>query len=152
MTKYIFDLDKCLYFSNSQNTHKTKKTNIKIKKLLNELKGDKFIFSNATTKYVKYALKSMKIEKVFVDIATKSDFFETKPNKIPYKYVIKKFNIKRLNFTIFFDDKINNLKTAKEFGWYTVLISPENERKYKYIDFQFQNIEIALNFFIMYNT
>ena len=152
MTKYqktyIFDLDKCLYFNTTEN----KRRNKKIKKLLKLLNGTKYIFSNATKKYVNYALKSMNIENEFKRIATKSNFYYVKPDKKSYKYVIKEFNIKRSNPPIFFDDKVKNLKTAKLFGWYTVLISPTYIKNHKYIDLTFHDIETAMNFFIMYNT
>ena len=65
--------------------------------------------------------------------------------------IIKYMNVSvdsmfRGNEIIFFDDQPINLKTAKIFGWTTVLIG--NAPKQGIIDYQFSNINDALNHFI----
>ena len=47
--------------------------------------------------------------------------------------------------TYFFDDLLENLYTAKQFGWITFWIS-SSDQTYDFVDFQFSTIVKALRF------
>lgn len=155
MTNYIFDLDYTLYDSQDVDVTNTKifynsfKDKKFLNKLLKNLKGNKYIFSNGNKAHVDYVVKKMNFNDIFIDIANSDEFEMLKPNTEAYDYVIDKFNIKNDEVTYFFEDTLENLETAKEFGWKTILIDEENKLKKnpKFVDFKFKSVEQALLFF-----
>ena len=155
MTNYIFDLDYTLYDSQDVDVTNTKifynsfKDKKFLNKLLKNLKGNKYIFSNGNKAHVDYVVKKMNFKDIFIDIANSDEFEMLKPNTEAYDYVIDKFNIKNDEVTYFFEDTLENLETAKEFGWKTILIDEENKLKKnpKFVDFKFKSVEQALLFF-----
>lgn len=155
MTNYIFDLDYTLYDSHDVDVTNTKifynsfKDKKFLNKLLKNLNGNKYIFSNGNKAHVDYVVKKMNFKDIFVDIANSDEFEMLKPNTEAYDYVIDKFNIKNNEVTYFFEDTLENLKTAKEYGWKTILIDEEDKMKKnpKFVDFRFKSVEQALLFF-----
>ena len=60
---------------------------------------------------------------------------------------MNKNNIKINDKCVFFDDQYDNIVASKKLGWITVFISSENILS-EYVDFKFNNIHIALNYFL----
>ena len=159
MPNYIFDLDFTLYskYDIDQTTdtkyYKSIGPNIFLNKLLNQLNGNKYIFSNGNKAHVDFILDKMKLKPFFIKIATLDDYpNNSKPDMKAYEYVIGTFNMDS-NKKIFFEDTLENLETAKNLGWTTVFINndglSENEiNTYNYIDYKFSCVEQALLFFI----
>jgi len=54
---------------------------------------------------------------------------------------------KTIRNIVFFDDLKDNLKTAKQFGWTTVLINPNLKEKENFIDYVFPNIYESIIYF-----
>ena len=152
MTNFIFDLDYTLYSTNDvdetsyskfYNSFKRKPF---LNKLLGTLKGNKYIFSNGNKEHVDQVIKKMRMKSVFKGTANSDEYKNSKPYLDAYKYVIKKFKFDFNKPTYFFEDTLENLKTAKKFGWITILISDNFDKKYNYVDYIFPNIEEALIF------
>lgn len=159
MPNYIFDLDFTLYskYDIDQTTdtkyYKSIGPNIFLNKLLSQLNGNKYIFSNGNKSHVDFVLDKMKLKPFFIKIATLDDYpNSSKPDIKAYEYVIGTFNMDSKK-KIFFEDTLENLETAKKLGWTTVFInndslSESKINKYNYIDYKFSCVEQALLFFI----
>ena len=73
-----------------------------------------------------------------------------KPYRIIYDTAIREFKVQPNENVYFFEDQVDNLKTAKnKYNWNTVLITPEKTRKNKHVDYKFDTIEDAVLFFIV---
>ena len=73
-----------------------------------------------------------------------------KPDPEVYEKAIKKFKVVKNETIYFFEDSVENLITAKEFGWNTILIEPNfSGKKPGFIDYAFKTIEEALLFFVV---
>ena len=151
-TKLIFDLDWTLYSENDviDITNTTFYNSFKKKHLLNlllkKLNYNKYIFSNGNESHVMDVLRRMQIKSFFKNIATSDDYNnKLKPNIAPYQFVIEKFNIKKNDNIYFFEDTLENLVTAKQLGWKTVLISKNKSLKRSiFVDLVYNTIEEAL--------
>ena len=100
MPNFIFDLDFTLYSKHDidQTTdtkyYKSIGPNNFLNKLLSQLNGNKYIFSNGNKSHVDFVLYKMKLKPFFLHIATLDDYPDTpKPNIKAYDYVIKTFNM-----------------------------------------------------------
>ena len=150
---WIFDLDNTLYdyIENSNNKFNynyltfDKNKNHKLK----QLKGKRIIFSNGNLLHVMACIRKMKLEKIFHKVSCR-ELHGLKPHVFSYLSLYRIANIQKDDKCFFFDDLIQNLVTAKNFGWITILINPSlNEKDYinnKNIDFYFSNINQALDF------
>ena len=159
MYNYIFDLDFTLYskYNIDQTTdtkyYKSIGPNIFLNKLLNQLNGNKYIFSNGNKSHVDFVLDKMKLNSFFIKIATLDDYpYTPKPHIKAYNYIIETFNMD-LNKKFFFEDTLENLEPAKKLGWVTIYINNDGLKEskintYKFIDYKFSCIEQALLFFI----
>jgi HAD superfamily hydrolase (TIGR01509 family) len=158
MVKYIFDLDLTLYSENDfidhsnprlfYNSFKEKRM---LKQLLSLIDYKKFILTNASYDHAVDVMKRLNITDQFHSIIS-SDIAndEFKPDKPIYDLAIKTFKVNRNETVYFFEDQIDNLKTAKkEYKWNTVLITPQKMRKPQYVDYIFPTIEEALLYFIV---
>tara|TARA_B100000787_G_C16196293_1_gene301114 strand:- start:1536 stop:2000 length:465 start_codon:yes stop_codon:yes gene_type:complete len=150
MLFWIFDLDYTLYnlpknieFKHSYLTH-----NAYLGLLLSFLPNKKLIYTNSNLSHCNYSLNKIGIRHYFDNITTK-DVNTLKPHETSYITFIKLNNITTNDVCIFFDDSEKNLKTAKLFGWVTILIGTiKNEH---YIDFSFHTTQDALEYFINNN-
>lgn len=146
---WIFDLDFTLYDDNeiddSTETkfYKSFKRKPLLNKLLKNIKGNKYIFSNGNKAHVEEVVKKMQFKSYFKKIAYSELYPKLKPHKSAYKTVIKLFKIKSNTKIFFFEDTKENLIYAKKLNWNTVYISPKKEKN-SYIDYWFPNIETAL--------
>lgn len=160
MVKYIFDLDHTLYsdndFKDSENEevyYNSFKNKNFVKQLLSQLKDKKYIMTNANLNHASIVLKKTNLLDSFHDIISSDIANSLKPYRIMYDMAVREFDIKKGEPVYFFEDQLDNLKTAKKiYGWNTVLISPEKTRKNKFVDFVFDNIEEALLFFVVKNN
>jgi FMN phosphatase YigB (HAD superfamily) len=67
----------------------------------------------------------------------------------PYLFIMNKINPSGCNINIlFYDDLLDNLKTAKNLNWKTVWINSSDEESPSYVDYKFDTIIDALLFFI----
>ena len=126
---WVFDLDNTIY-----NTDNVNYSNISIDNylrcLLNNLEGNKYIFTNATLGHAQMVLKRLGILEIFDNIIDRNEMKTLKPHRQAFNYFIENTNLNRNRKTVFFEDTIDNLITSKrDFGWITVLISPEISAK-----------------------
>tara|TARA_B100001093_G_C26742371_1_gene977256 strand:+ start:650 stop:1144 length:495 start_codon:yes stop_codon:yes gene_type:complete len=157
MVKFIFDLDLTLYsetdYVDNESERKYynsfKKKNF-VKQLLTQIPHNKYILTNANLAHASVVLKKTNLLDLFNDIISSDMANSYKPYRIIYDMAIKEFAIEKDETVYFFEDQVDNLKTAKKlYNWTTILISPEKTRKNKFVDYVFTNIEEALLFFIV---
>lgn len=150
---FIFDLDYTLYNikSNLEFDYSFLKKDNYLKFLLNNYplnKFKKFIFTNAMHIHVDNCLYFMDIPtSTFNNITARDDINDLKPNLSSfYKFKLIN-NITDFDKCVFFEDTLENLKEAKKIGWKTIFIGPKLIKKYKFVDLEFPNIHLALEFF-----
>ncbi len=94
----------------------------KLNKIISNLPGKKFIFTNGSKKHAQNVLKKLEMNAIFDDIYDiKDSSFIPKPNMEAYTTFINKMGID-VNKSIMFEDIARNLKPAKELGIISVLI------------------------------
>ena len=95
MINYIFDLDYTLYSkkdvdeTDTTQFYKSFKKKPFLNKLLLNLKGNKYIFSNGNKEHVNEVLNRMKLTKIFKNVANINEYNNPKPHIDAYKYVIE---------------------------------------------------------------
>ena len=150
MLIYIFDLDDTIvkhqnpYSVNYENINKSNS----LIQLLSESKSKKnYIFTNGTKSHADIILKKLDLKDKFNDIFSRENYSEfMKPHINSYLFVQNKIENYSLNknIIVFFDDQLENLRSAKKLNWVTILIHIDFMNKPKYIDFAFPNIHQAL--------
>ena len=94
----------------------------KLNKIISNLPGKKFIFTNGSKKHAQNVLKKLEMNAIFDDIYDiKDSNFIPKPNMESYTTFINKMGID-VNKSIMFEDIARNLQPAKELGIISVLI------------------------------
>ena len=115
------------------------KPNIELSKIIKNLPGDKFIFTNGSKKHAENVLKQLEMSGIFDDIFDiKESNFIPKPNINAYLSFIDKTKIEP-DVSIMFEDIGRNLEAAKKLGMKTVLIKrnvPMRNDKFKTKDFE----------------
>ena len=115
------------------------KPNIQLSKIIKNLPGDKFIFTNGSKKHAENVLKQLEMSRIFDDIFDiKESNFIPKPNINAYLNFIDKTKIEP-DVSIMFEDIGRNLEAAKKLGMKTVLIKrnvPMRNDKFKTKDFE----------------
>ena len=115
------------------------KPNIELSKIIKNLPGDKFIFTNGSKKHAENVLKQLETSGIFDDIFDiKESNFIPKPNINAYLNFIDKTKIEP-DVSIMFEDIGRNLEAAKKLGMKTVLIKrnvPMRNDKFKTKDFE----------------
>ena len=115
------------------------KPNIELSKIIKNLPGDKFIFTNGSKKHAENVLKQLEMSGIFDDIFDiKESNFIPKPNINAYLNFIDKTKIEP-DVSIMFEDIGRNLEAAKKLGMRTVLIKrnvPIRNDKFKTKDFE----------------
>ena len=115
------------------------KPNIELSKIIKNLPGDKFIFTNGSKKHAENVLKQLEMSGIFDDIFDiKESNFIPKPNINAYLNFIDKTKIEP-DVSIMFEDIGRNLEAAKKLGMKTVLIKrnvPMRNDKFKTKDFE----------------
>ena len=115
------------------------KPNIELSKIIKNLPGDKFIFTNGSKNHAENVLKQLEMSGIFDDIFDiKESNFIPKPNINAYLNFIDKTKIEP-DVSIMFEDIGRNLEAAKKLGMKTVLIKrnvPMRNDKFKTKDFE----------------
>ena len=115
------------------------KPNKELSKIIKNLPGDKFIFTNGSKKHAENVLKQLEMNGIFDDIFDiKDSNFIPKPNINAYLNFIDKTKIEP-DTSIMFEDIGRNLEAAKKLGMKTVLIKrnvPMQNDKFKTKDFE----------------
>ena len=94
--------------------------NKKLLKLIQDIKGEKYIFTNSTKEYATRVLNCLGVNEKFHGIYSVEDFGYTyKPSKAPYLFLLKTLNLLPNN-TVIIDDMNENLQTAKKLGINTI--------------------------------
>tara|TARA_X000000950_G_scaffold15348_1_gene16633 strand:+ start:4962 stop:5417 length:456 start_codon:yes stop_codon:yes gene_type:complete len=148
---HIFDLDDTLLLSNSYNKYTDIIPNEILNRLLENIER-KYIFTNGTYGHAVNSLYYMRLP-LFNYIFARDNLYlnqKIKPYIDPYIYIIKSIynNPNNHNHNIvFYDDMLENLKTAKKLNWITVWIKDNYDNIPDYVDYHFDNIIDALLFF-----
>jgi len=152
MKIFIFDLDDTIiYYPNNIVNYNNIKFDNNLFNLLNNLKHPKIIYTNGTYGHAEEVLNNMKLNNIFNKVYARDTIPLMKPHINSFKYVeddIKK-NINRNNEYYFFDDRLDNLMTAKSLGWITIFINLKFVDKPLYVDYSFSNIHSALMYFVI---
>tara|TARA_B100001057_G_C22349416_1_gene756431 strand:+ start:184 stop:651 length:468 start_codon:yes stop_codon:yes gene_type:complete len=148
----IFDLDDTIiYHSFGFVDYRNIKFDENLSRILNFLNHPKFIYSNGTYDHVKQVLNNMKLSNYFNKIYARDTIPYMKPYVESYKFIehdIKKYYNDR-NKYYFFDDRLENLQTAKSRGWTTIWININFIEKPYFVDHAFPNIHTAVMYFII---
>ena len=152
MKIFIFDLDDTIiYYPFGIVDYKNIRIDENLSRILNNLNSPKYIYSNGTYGHVKEILYKMNLTGMFDKIYARDTIPFMKPYMESFKFVeqdIRKYYNNR-NKYYFFDDRLENLKTAKSRGWYTIWVNIEFLEKPYYVDYAFPNIHTAAMYFVL---
>ena len=120
------------------------KENPELNQALKNIKGHKVIFTNGSFNHAEKVLERIGIKENFNNIhSIETSNYIPKPSVEAYYNLIRKENIISKK-SIMFEDTAWNLKTAKDLGMTTVLISPKNHllenNKSDYIDYNITDL------------
>ena len=146
MRYWIFDLDNTLYMTDNAIYEDIKKDNY-LRCLINSLDGKKVVFTNAMLVHAEAVLNQLGIRDLFYDIIDRNRLGGLKPNSKIFKRFMSLVYIDNSDQCIFFEDSLQNLVTAKEFGWTTILISSKRSKSYSFVDYTFKDIQSAVENF-----
>lgn len=154
MKIFIFDLDDTIiYYPFGIVDYKNIRIDENLSRILNNLNSPKYIYSNGTYGHVKEILYKMNLRGMFDKIYARDTIPFMKPYMESFKFVeqdIRKYYNNR-NKYYFFDDRLENLKTAKSRGWYTIWVNIDFLEKPYYVDYAFPNIHTAAMYFVLEN-
>lgn len=153
-SNWIFDLDFTLYQIDkpkNEFTYSDLNYNPRLISNLQKINGRRILFTNANLMHTLACIRILKLEKIFHKVSCR-ELHGLKPHFFSYISLYRIANIQKEDKCFFFDDLIENLVAAKNFGWFTILINPTlNEKDYinnQNIDFYFPNINEALDYFL----
>ena len=120
------------------------KENPELNQALKNIRGHKIIFTNGSFKHAEKVLERLGIKGNFSNNhSIETSNYIPKPSVEAYYNLIRKENIISKK-SIMFEDTFWNLKTAKDLGMTTVLISPKNHllenNKSDYIDYNITDL------------
>lgn len=150
MIHYVFDLDDTLIIH--QKGVKLNYNDISVdetlKNLLDKCNGECYIYTNATFGHAHAVIRKMNIKKYFFKVYSRDTLPYMKPDKRSFITVNNDINsfYPEENTIYFFDDLLDNCKTAKSQGWITFWIHPDflSGNQYDFVDYSFKNIKDAL--------
>ena len=154
MKIFIFDLDDTIiYYPFGIVDYKNIKVDENLSRILNYLNSPKYIYSNGTYGHVKEILNKMNLINSFDKLYARDTIPYMKPYVESYKFIEqdirKKYNDR--NKYYFFDDRLENLQTAKSRGWNTIWVNINFIDKPYYVDYAFPNIHTAIMYFLLEN-
>tara|TARA_B100000963_G_C22550654_1_gene636619 strand:+ start:483 stop:956 length:474 start_codon:yes stop_codon:yes gene_type:complete len=150
MKHLLFDLDETLIHYKPGFMYHQIKEDKQLTYLLKKFNYSKYIYTNATYNHANVVLNNLHIDYLFSKIYSRDTIPSMKPDIHSAISVEKNIRLNTNTSTnheyYFFDDLLENLKTAKERNWITIWISPNFEDKYRYpyLDYAFPTIKIAL--------
>ena len=125
---------------------KSIKKSVKLKNLMDNLPGNKLIFTNGDEKWARKIIYALGIQDSIDEIfdIIKADFIP-KPQVKTYQNFLKSLNINPEE-SVFFEDTERNLKYANSIGITTVHIDEtlNNKNLKSFVDFRFKCIKTAL--------
>ncbi len=114
---------------------------------LDSLPGPKYIFTNGRSDWSREGSSRMGISECFCRIVGLEDLdWEGKPNARAYERMLSilkedgRIDGDGAARIVLLDDSPANLRTAKSFGWETVLVNPEMAQDADFIDFQIPDL------------
>ncbi|NOZ84379.1 MAG: pyrimidine 5'-nucleotidase [Epsilonproteobacteria bacterium] len=114
--------------------HKFLKSDFSLKLSLENIKGRKFIFTNASKGHAEAVLDSLGIKECFEEIFDTGHFcYHAKPESVTFEKIAADFDGKN----IMVDDYPKNIEAAKKTGFYTVLVG---EGTSDYADVQIDDV------------
>lgn len=152
MKVFIFDLDDTIiYHQFGQVDYNNIRPDSNLFNLLDELKHPKIIYTNGTFGHAEEVLKNMRLSRLFTAIYARDTMPAMKPLMESYSFVEKDIrkNINKKNQYYFFDDRLENLVTAKSRGWITIWVNTDFMNKNMYVDYAFPNIHTAVMYFLI---
>ena len=120
------------------------------KDLINDLNHvGLYLYTNGTYGHGYKVAENLQLNDIIDGIFARDNIPSMKPLNSSFNYVNNMITDYRRNSyeIIFFDDLLDNLETARSFGWKTVWISNDFLRKPLSIDYSFPNIYDALMYF-----
>ena len=150
----VFDIDDTLILHTNEriNHYNHPNRNTYLKDLIEELKSDKvYIYTNGTYGHGRAVVDNLYLS--VNGIFARDNIPFMKPLIQSFDYVGRRISedVQEESEYYFFDDQLDNLKTAKEKGWKTIWISPHFTTNYSFVDYSFPNIYHAIIFFIIQN-
>ena len=151
MIHYIFDLDDTLIIhKNTHINYNLISEDHLLTQLLHKCRGPRYIYTNGTGGHALAVLDKMKIKYHFDKIYSRDTIPYMKPdnrsfndvqNDISYRYPVSKT-------IFFFDDRLENLKTAFQMGWFTFWIHPNHSlgNQYDFVTMSFITIKDCLTY------
>ena len=154
MKIFIFDLDDTIiYYPFGIVDYKNIRVDENLSRILNNLNSPKYIYSNGTYGHVKEILNKMNLTNSFDKLYARDTIPYMKPYVESYKFIEqdirKKYNDR--NKYYFFDDRLENLQTAKSRGWNTIWVNINFIDKPYFVDYAFPNIHTAVMYFLLEN-
>jgi len=150
---FVFDIDDTLIIHSPGATdyYKQDKKNTILRDLIRGTGANRnYIYTNGTYSHGENVVRALNLTKDMKKIYARDTIPFMKPLIGSFTFVnneILQHNYQLMNVTYFFDDMIENLKTAKNVGWRTIWISPSYSLHTDYpdiIDYAFPNIYQAL--------
>ena len=152
MIYFLFDLDETLiiHHTDSKLMYNIYPNKL-LKRLLKNMVGKKYIYTNATYGHAETILDKLDIHNQFKKIYARDTIPYMKPDVKSLLFVknnilYSDYNTDEKNTFIFFEDTLENLYTAKKNGRITVWIHPYFYEKnhYHFVDYSYPNIYDAL--------
>ena len=153
MKTFVFDLDHTLLYK-PYNTYDDIKQDLTLIYLLSQINSPKYLFTNATYGHADISLKKLNIFNLLDMIFARDTINLMKPDFNAFHLVHQRIKFNNVSLfseysnpnILFFDDRLENLETAKKFNWTTIYIG--TEEKPNYVDYKFKNIIIAIHYFL----
>ena len=151
MIHFLFDLDDTLIMHNNKHINYDMIGEDPIlNKLLGKCKGLCYIYTNGTGSHAMSILKNMKIIDYFEKIYSRDTIPYMKPYYKSFDDVQTDLSFRdpEPKVIFFFDDQLENLKTASKLGWMTFWIHREHKKSlnYPYVNMAFSNIKDCLRY------
>ena len=125
MKVFIFDLDDTIiYYPFGIVDYDNIRPDVTLFNLLDELKYPKIIYTNGTKGHAEDILSSMRLTNSFTAVYARDTMPAMKPLMESFSFVEKDIrkHINEKNKYYFFDDRLENLQTAKARGWETIWV------------------------------
>lgn len=152
MKVFIFDLDDTIiYYPFGIVDYNNIRPDATLFNLLDELKYPKIIYTNGTKGHAEDILRNMRLTNQFTAVYARDTMPAMKPFMESFSFVendIRK-NINQKNKYYFFDDRVENLHTAKARGWITIWVHDDFLKQPYYVDYSFPNIQTAIMYFLI---
>ena len=152
MIHYIFDLDDTIIIHENKPIHYDLiNENTILKNLISNLNEPCYIYTNGTGDHAVTVLKNMKLLSYFDKIYSRDTIPHMKPLMKSFQTVqgdIQTRYTTNEDIFYFFDDLLENLKTASELGWITFWIHPNYKKgiNYSFVNMSFPSVIDCLKY------